>query len=558
MFGLIVHIRLGFVFGLNNQESRSPLKVFFTMIAPLSKMKRTLLLLLLCSVENMHFCKAAKVSGDFKLSGSKTEVVLGSFVALPKGAYAQLNVTADGPYPQSAGQTLYFRAYRDTEWPMVQKLTLCSEKVKFALYEQLIEFESATPEKKKAISSGTKEYKAKVSIEVHNKDPITSEELKRNHYWYFTLDDCSLEEYGHDSAVPTISYTIHMRNFRIWKRFYIKYGEISADDQNLFPLHSFSMMTTLIVLILLVLNIIYKLNFDFSKQYTVHAAVLWVTGAALLDFLSGLSELLHIAIYNQDGIGSYTLDAMSAHLEAQCDSMIMILLLSIAAGWTLPSSVITIQGTASSTANMKSNQSVLAMQKLISSLANPISIGMKGPSGSLTIGVVLVHAILAQWGRIYNDNFDSYHDMDHLPGQILLVIRVVVGFLFITAVRQTASSPKCPPALATFYRWYGYVGVTWFWALPIWVVYCHVGLPLYKLKPYVYGGCCVLQGLPHVMLGLLVTTQSTSYHRYSRIATKNQRDTLTDNMDESNNSSTTTPVASTTWTIGRKAKVRLD
>ena len=510
----------------------------------------------------MNVCRAAKISGDFKLSGRKTEVMLGSYVALPKGAYVQLDMVSDTEYPQPEGTTLYLRAYRDTEWPIVQKQALCTEKIKFALYEVPIEFNKIKTKKSKNLDGVSGNYEVRTSIEVHKHDPITEEELERNHYWYFMIDDCSLEKYGHDNTVPTIHYTIHMRNFRIWKRHYIKYGEFSADDQNLFPLHAFSMLATSIVLGLLILNIIYKLNFDLSKQYTVHAAVLWVTGAALLDIISGFCELLHMAQYNQDGIGNYTLDALSAHFEAQCDSMIMILLLSIAAGWTLPSSVITVPGTTSNAANANTNQIVLAIQKLTCSLAHPISSGMKGPSGMLVIGVTITQAILAQWGRIYNDNFDSYHDMDHLPGQILLLTRVAIGLLFILTVRYTASSPKCPPALSKFYHWYGYIGVTWFWLLPLWVVYCHVALPYYKLKAYVYGGCCVLQGLSQVMLGLLVTTQSTSYHQYSRMVAKNQREALTDTLDISNNSSTSNPSteakASTTWSIGKKAKVRLD
>jgi hypothetical protein len=544
-------------------------------VSKMTRMVRLLFVLVLCTSVNV--IKAAKVSGDVQLSGRQTEIILGSYAALPKGAYAQLDMISDGPYPQPGGTTLYFRAYRDTEWPTVQQQTLCTEKIKLALYEKPIEFKKITSTKKKknkkldaAAGSGSitpDKFEARADIEVHNHDPITEDPLERNHYWYFTIDDCSLEEYGHDNMVPKIHYTIHMRNFRIWKRHYIKYGEFSADDQNLFPIHAFSMFATSIVFGILILYIIYQLNFDLSKQYTVHAAVLWVTGAALLDIASGFCELLHLAQYNEDGIGNYTFDALSAHFEAQCDAMIMVLLLSIAAGWTLPSSVITVvvpgTTTTSRRANGTTNQMIVALQRLTSSLAHPISIGMKGPSGMLAIGVAIVQAILAQWGRIYNDNFDSYHDMDHLPGKILLFIRVVVGVLFICTVRYTASSPKCPPALSNFYRWYGFIGTTWFWALPVWVMYCHIALPHYKLKPYVFGGCCVLQGLSQIMLGILVTTQSTSYHQYSRMVAKNQRETLTDTLDISNNSTSssnpsTTAQTATTWSIGRRAKVRLD
>jgi Rhodopsin-like GPCR transmembrane domain len=320
------------------------------------------------------------------------------------------------------------------------------------------------------------------------------------------------------------------------------------------------MLTTVIIVFLLLMNIIYQLNFDVSKQYTVHAAVLWVTGAAFLDLFSGFCELVHLSMYNRNGIGLYFMDAMSAHFEASCDSAIVVLLLSIAAGWTLPSSVVTIAGN-----NSNSNPIIGPIQKLVSSLAHPISMGMKGPSGILAISVTALHIILAQWGRIYNDDFDSYHDMDHLPGQILLWVRIMSGLLFISAVLHTVSSPKCPPALAQFYRMYGMIGLVWFWSLPVWIWYCHAMVPYYKRKPYVFCGCCILQCASLVILAWLVTAQSTTaYHQYSRIASSNQRDTLTDSLDQSigsnNNSNMTTTAQSskTTWSIGAKAKVRLD
>jgi hypothetical protein len=495
-------------------------------------------------------CTGKLVSGDFRLSGAKTEVVLGSFAVVPKGAYMKLDMIAYGKYEKP--DTLMFRAYRDTDWKYVQKATLCKEKIEFALHETPIKF----------INKYDGTYAVEhAKIEIFGTDPITDATIERNHYWYFMIDDCSLEDYDHDKSVPTIHYTLSMRNFRIWKRNYIMYGEFSADDKDLLPIHAFSMLTTSIVLGLLLLYILYKLNFDMSKQYTIHAAVLWVMGASILDIVSGFCELYHLGQFNQDGIGLYVFDALAAYFEASCDAMIMILLLSIAAGWTLPSSVITVPGSVRS----GNNKGIIlqAIQKLISSLSHPISTGIKGPSGILAISVITIHILLAQWGRIYNDDFDSYHDMDHLPGQILLFIRIVVGILFISAVHHTASSPKCPPALASFYRMYGIIGLLWFWSLPLWVFVCHVFLPYYKLQPYVFGGCCVLQCLSQVVLAWLVTTQSaTAYHQYSRMVTTNQRDTLTDNLDISNNSSSsgtgTGTKTSSTWSIGRKAKVRLD
>jgi Rhodopsin-like GPCR transmembrane domain len=509
---------------------------------------RLLFLLLGTETSKCLLVTAKKTSGTFQLSGQNTEVMLGTFSALKESALIELDLIADGVYRRP--DHLHLRAYRDTEWPQVKKLTTCKEKIQHALYEKSIQFEKSETHE---TDGGT--YTARTHFQIRMHDPQTEELIERNHYWYFTIDDCSLEDYYQDNAIPNIHYTIHMRNFRIWKTHYVHYGEFSSDDQNIFPIHAFSMLFTCISLGCLLVFVTYQLNFDRSKSYTIHIAVLWVMGAALLDILSGTCELLHIAQYNQDGVGNYTLDALSAHFEAQCDSMIMILLLSIAAGWTLPTSVITVPGNSSSTSeNVHHHPVFIMVQKLISSLAHPISTGISGPSGILAVVVATTHVILAQWGRVFNDEFDSYHDFDHAPGYFMLFFRTVAGFLFMSAVQSSTSKPNCPPNIQQFYRMYGLIGLLWFWLLPLWVIFCHVALPYYKLKPYVYGGCCVLQGLSHIMLGLLVAMQSMS--------SKNSGQSLVDNTYVNvSDISSTEPIpvkAPVTWSIGRRAKIRLD
>lgn len=514
---------------------------------------------ILCLILLLRYdsCLAKLVSGSFRLNGRQTEYVLGSFAVIPSGARIDLSMEAQGRY--EGAENIRFRAYRDTEWDRYQKLTLCTEKVELAQYLTSFTFMDK--------HDGTYQVHAKINIE--EKHPGTKEKAKRNHYWYFVIDDCSLEKYFHDDRVPKINYQISMRNSQYSEKSgRNRFMEMSADDSDLLPIHSFAMLSSMLVVFLLLMNIVYRLNFDVTKQYTIHAAVLWVTGACLLDILSGFCELIHLSVYNRTGVGFYLMDALSAHFEASCDAAIIVLLLSIAAGWTLPSSVVMIAG---STANA----GVLGpVQKFISSLAHPISMGLKGPSGLLAMIVTGVHIILAQWGRIYNDDFDSYHDMDHLPGRILLWIRILCGLLFLVAVQSTVSSPKCPPALAQFYRMYGIVGVAWFWSLPLWIWYCNWMVPVHNHKSYVFGGSSLLQCVSLIVLALLVTTQkSTAYHQYSRISSSNQRDTLTDSLDQSlgggsgrgsvsssfgATASSPSTTAKTTWSLGSKAKVRLD
>jgi hypothetical protein len=151
-----------------------------------------------------------------------------------------------------------------------------------------------------------------------------------------------------------------------------------------------------------------------------------VAVAAVFDASSSFCEILHLKIYESNGIGSYVLDAMACHFEAVCDSLIVLLLLSIGAGWTLPSDVI----------NVNPNANVL--QRFLTDMAKPMgSIYSFNAVAVLGIGVIAMHVILAQWGRTYNDDFESYHDFNHLPGQILMAMRLVLGFLLLAATMQT-------------------------------------------------------------------------------------------------------------------------
>ena len=72
----------------------------------------------------------------------------------------------------------------------------------------------------------------------------------------------------------------------------------------------------------------------------VHVAILIVMVACVTNGLSALCKLLHMRIFSRNGIGSYSLDALSLHFEALSDSMVSLILLSIGGGWTLPSDVV--------------------------------------------------------------------------------------------------------------------------------------------------------------------------------------------------------------------------
>ena len=163
------------------------------------------------------------------------------------------------------------------------------------------------------------------------------------------------------------------------------------------------------------------------------------------------------------------------------------------------------------------------------------------------VGIFIVHAVLAQWGRTYNDEFDSYHDFEHLPGKILMLFRIILGLGLLICCFQTRL--RCPASLRSFYLQLGIVGTFWFQSLPVmtWVVNSVV--PYYLRHRSVGIWSAILQTAAILLLSVLVTSHSSAYHKLSHMGTV--KENLTDSL---NMSGSTQP---RTWTIGR-TKVRLD
>jgi hypothetical protein len=230
------------------------------------------------------------------------------------------------------------------------------------------------------------------------------------------------------------------------------------------------------------------------------------------------------------------LDAISAHLEAVCDSLVALLLLSVAAGWTLPSDVIAVQ------------QNATPLQKVLGGLQSPFSaLKSFSPTAILAISILVSHVVLAQWGRMYNDDFDSYHDLEHLPGKLLMLWRILLGLGMLACCFSTRL--RCPASLQVFYLQLSVVGTLWFQSLPVltWIV--NTMLPYHMRHRTVGVWGAVLQTSGIVLLSWLVTSHSTAYHRFSHISAT--QDNLTDSLAAGGSDE------GRTWMFG-KAKVRLD
>ena len=407
--------------------------------------------------------------------------------------------------------------YKDDEWSAFNREPSCGEKVPHATQSEEVVM------KKNDEKGAGKGYVNKAMFTMDNSDK------ERVHYYYFVIDDCSLELYMHDKFVPKMHYQLQMLN---------EGSHLSADETHLKKLHAVTLMLSGILAALMAMAIMIQLY----KKHSVHAAMFWVTAAAVCDASSSFFEILHLSLYSSNGVGSYSLDAISAHLEALCDSLVALLLLSVAAGWTLPSDVISV------------NQNASPIQKLFEGLRSPFGALMSfNPTAILSVGILLSHIILAQWGRMYNDDFDSYHDLEHLPGKLLMWMRMALGLCLIICCFQTRS--RCPVSLHSFYFKLAFVGTLWFQSLPVLTWVCNWMVP-YHLRHFTVGvWSAALQTSSIVLLSWLVTSHSTSYHKMSNISTS-EKDNLTGSLASASDPTGNSGKPSV-WNVG-KAKVRLD
>jgi len=450
--------------------------------------------------------EAKTTSGKFRLSGLNTEYVLGSFAVSPrKMGTLKVEFKSKDPYDQN--KDLFVRLFRDDKWSEYQKAPSCTEKVPFSIRN-----EQVTTKRVKG------HYEAEIAMELNNhKDD-------RAHYYYFVITDCSLEFYMHDDSVPKMSYTVTTWNDG---------SHVSADEIHLENLHTITLLLSGILAITLCVIIVIQLY----EKSTVHAAVFLVMAAAGSDSFSSMFELIHLSLYAHNGIGSYAMDAFSAHLEAVCDSLVALLLLSVAAGWTLPSDVVAVQ------------QNATPMQKVLGGLQSPFeAIRAFNPTAVLAIAIFLSHIVLAQWGRMYNDDFDSYHDLEHLPGKFLMLNRIILGVCMMACCISTRM--RCSPSLRPFYMKLTVIGTIWFLSLPILTWIANTVVPYYMRHRAVGVWGAVVQTSGIILLSWLVTAHSTPYHKLSRLSST--KENLTDSLSRGSGGGN-----SKMWVFG-KTKVRLD
>jgi GNAT superfamily N-acetyltransferase len=459
--------------------------------------------------------KAKHVSGKFRLSGLESHAVLCSFAVLKDGGRVHLEMTASNLYENE--RFLKFRLYRDVEWPRFQQARTCQDRTRYA--QQTLPV---------SINYSNGQWKSN-TIDVLIVNTPGNMESSRPHYWYVVIDDCSLEQVMQDDSVPLVDYKLDILNNIHDAVTGITMTHLSADEVYLETTHWASLAFSGIVAFALFMRLVNQVRYN-----TLHLAVIWLCAAASLDAASSACELMHIAVYKRNGIGSYLMDALSAHCEAACDGLLSLGLWALAAGWTLPSDLFQSHG----------NPSIL--QRVTLQMRHPIQ-ALREPAGIVAVAILAVYIILAQWGRMYNTDFESYHDLEHWPGRLQMIVRMILAVLFVVACNETRWTCQDGKVRGFFWQLL-VVGTLWFISMPMLTLIC-ARIPYYLRHPAVYGGSAFLQSACLLMLAGLVSLQSTVYQKASRLNASNSEGGSLSMVGQQTKPST--------WTVGR-TKIRLD
>mmetsp|Transcript_19642 Transcript_19642/g.27624 ORF Transcript_19642/g.27624 Transcript_19642/m.27624 type:complete len:526 (+) Transcript_19642:252-1829(+) len=450
-----------------------------------------------------NFVHAKKKSGKVLLTGTNSEGLLVKY-AVPGHHDGRLEVNLRIPVSKGMYEDeryLRLHVFDETKWHIAKKKATCHDKVKNASGERPVRFEY-----KKDYQNGNKKEPFWVSNITLHRLPATSSARDAPQFWYFTLTDCSLETSLHTlETAPEMSYDLDIVHYDPkYRRVHI---HASAQMDGMITLRFLDITITL----LLGATLIFKLykratksshskNIHNHSSHTVHLAPLFVLAACASNISSSFLELMHIFSYSRNGIGFYTADALAAHCEAISDAILAIILLSIGNGWTLPGHI----SSSHSNTTIKGNTFSRAQQIMFAI-------------------VLLAHTLLAQWGRTFDDDFDTYHSLEHPPGRALMILRASLCIPFLLGTASVKKSGRFPDSLQSFWKAFIIVGLAWFLSLPFIMKCVNTLSPL--LIPRVKKHLCLNVGSAMVQICSLISLTwmfggeegCSAYHRLSRV-----------------------------------------
>lgn len=416
---------------------------------------------------------AKVVPGIAQLSSQNTEQYIAKFSFSPnlaghmRGVFEVLPGASPGEtYFDRHPHNLQLLLYTDTMWEKVKLMyiqgSLCQDRTRLASVKR----QFRQPKTGRLI-----EFDAK----------LAGTQSKVTRYWYAVLSDCNLEEY--DAHPPALKYELTFMNGE---------SHLPADEVGV-PTF---LLLTLVVLMLFASVLTWQLM-QHAKAGQVHLVLIALAVAYCLQTLSVLLELLHLWQFSRDGKGLrwrhtfFAADFLAEACQGDSELVVSLLLIFLSFGWTL------FNASAHTDGIQKAFQSISTTGVCVAVLVIVLQIGLEIAS------------------RRYEDDFNQFHDHEHLPGYLFLLMRVCLGFLFIGGCTKSLRRAESAAKLKLI-KYLRALGGLWFMSFPL-LVMLSAWMEPFKRHSVVVCGSIILQVA--AMIGLiLLFREGGQYHKMSSLA----------------------------------------
>lgn len=429
---------------------------------------------------------AAKIiNGVVALSSQDTEKYMAKFSFSP---YVRSHIAGtfhvnSGQYFDQHPHELVLCLYNEAQWSKFQeamrKGSLCINR------QRLASWKTDRIQPMMRSESGRRDFSF---------DSVLTAPSASAHYWFAILMDCYLEEY--DAHPPPMHFNMTFTNGN---------SHLPADETGMISIN-------LLALLFMVAYGAYFFGGTLSrmrKSGQIHLIMLIFLLAYVIQTYSVFCELMHLRRFAYDGKGLrwrhtyFALDFLSGLSQSVSELVLSVLLIALAFGWTL---------------GLESQEPIDGVVgKLLGGLHRPAMLlrGLKSPSVLLLIGIGALQVLLLASGRSREEDFNNFHDFEHVPGLILLGIRLTLGGLFFWALYRSRKIERQKEVLAFLEKLFWFGGI-WFLCLPTLVVIALL-LPPYRRHQIVAGGSIFVQAIALALLSALFT-EGSHFYKMSSLA----------------------------------------
>jgi len=341
---------------------------------------------------------------------------------------------------------LDFHVFLDEQWGKVEALSSCSSRISQARRTQHLYLAQA--------GEWTSWTAGSVSQKV------------RPHIWYFAASMCQQDLGGYPLS---FEYEIHMTQ--------VGGSEFSVEMRSMMSWNS----VVLVCLAIFIARFGARCRTFADSAGGLHQ-VIWVLIAAItLQFIAQSLHTVHLWWYQDDGIGSKSLDMLSEILFMLSQVVQTTLLIAIAMGYTL----------------LPGRDGRMVIVKWIALLS------------------LIIHVSLVSFGKLQDESACKYHENEGFVGWVLLSVRLMLLYWFLVATQ--ASQKQAGLRLHDFFQHFRLAGTMYFLAYPLLFIVVQVFAP-YLQHPIMHIGLQTMQTASVIWLAELFLSRGT-YFKVSALST---------------------------------------